>query len=266
MRWNDWPYATTDYDMYLYHYDYGTGTLGALAASSTAVQDGSQPPLEAIFIDLPDSLSYQFYQLRVVRKPGAPAGKELEVSLGRTSFFVGSIPYGSPIATSSSSIMEPADAASVFAVGAVNYNQWSYAGRQEDFSSQGPTNAWAGAEARIKPDICGPDGVSTLGYGPSSFSGTSAAAPHVAGAAALILSRHPNMLPGEVQTYLESWAEIMGSFGKDNIYGSGRLRVQITNYQPVLNPIADKTVNEGQPVSFTISASDSDDPIRPACE
>ncbi len=223
MRWDDWPTARTDYDLHLYEYDYPNRVRGSLVSFSTGIQDGSQPPVEGIVVDLPDYQTSQFYELVVGRKPESAAGKELEIHIGGNSFFVGATPSAPPIATSAGSILEPADAAGVFAVGAINRTQWNF-GPQEDFSSQGPTNAWAGSAARIKPDICGPDGVGSNTYG-ASFRGTSAAAPHVAGAAALLKSLHPNLLPGEMQSYLESWALDMGSPGKDNLYGWGRLRL-----------------------------------------
>lgn len=196
MRWNDWPNAVTDYDMYLYAYDYQSRTRGALIDYSIGMQCGSQPPVEGIVVDLPDDQPYQFYELVVLRKPGSPAGKELEIYLGGNSVIIGATPYEAPIATSAGSIMEPADAASVFAVGAINHTQWNW-GPQESYSSQGPTNAWAGSTARVKPDISGPDGVGTNTYGVfyPGFPGTSAAAPHVAGAAAVVWSLYPNLLP-----------------------------------------------------------------------
>jgi YVTN family beta-propeller protein len=225
MRWDDWQTVTTDYDMYLYYYDYQSKTVGGLAASSASLQNGPpQLPREEIEIDLPDTQEYQFYYLQVTKKPGSNAGGKLEIALGGNCYFIGSTAYSQPIATSSGSIMEPADAASVFAVGAINYANWNSNGPQEDFSSQGPTNAWAGSAARIKPDICGPDRVSSNTYG-ASFPGTSAATPHVAGAAALLWSLHPNLLPGEVQSSLESWALDMGDYGKDNLYGWGKLQL-----------------------------------------
>lgn len=227
MRWNDWPLATSDYDMYLYAYNYYPSyTRGALVAYSNGLQNGSQPPVEAIVVDLPDTPAGQFYELVVTRKAGSPAGKELEIFTAGNSFFLGATARAAPLATSAGSIWEPADAASVFTVGAVNGSS-PYSSLPEDYSSRGPTNAWAGSAGRIKPDICGPDGVKTYTYGESGpgFSGTSAAAPHVAGAAALLWSLHPNLPPAEVQSTLESWAWDMGESGKDNLSGWGRLRL-----------------------------------------
>lgn len=220
MRWNNWPNATVDYDLFLFDYETGNEV-----GSSTGHQNGSQPPLEWIVIDLPDSEDYvHYYALVVSRADGEPAGVEFELSLGGRTEFIPFYKYASPIATASSSIAEPADAESVFTVGAIDYNNWQ-TGPQEEFSSQGPTNAWAGSGARIKPDICGSDGTSGQTFGPSSFYGTSAATPHVAGAAALILSMSPYLSPDELQSILESSAVDMGQNGKDNLYGWGRLQI-----------------------------------------
>ena len=105
----------------------------------------------------------------------------------------------------------------MLAVGAINYADWAI-GPQESFSSQCPTNAWAGSSART-----GPDGVSTYTYGDAPDDGfyrASAATPHVAGLTALILSKYPGMTPDELQEAIESNSIDMGSSGKDNIYGA----------------------------------------------
>lgn len=169
-----------------------------------------------------------FYALEITKEHGEPAGTEVELFLGGTSMFFPYYKYTTPNATSPSSIWEPADAQSVLAVGAINYSNWE-TGPQEDFSSQGPTNAWAGSAARIKPDIGGPDGVCGHTYGTTSFFGTSAATPHVAGAAALILSMNPHLTADGLQSFLESNAVDMGLPGKDNLYGWGRLNLNIGN-------------------------------------
>ena len=265
MRWNDdWSKAKVDYDMYLFD---GTG----LAASSTNVQNGSQPPFEEIIIDIPDMSEEDLpktYVLFITRKSGSFAGKDIEIMLGGNSAFTPVYEGSQPIATSSSSICEPADAQSVLTVGAINQSNWT-TGPQEDFSSQGPTNAWAGSSARIKPDICGPDGTSGSTYGATGFFGTSAATPHVAGAAALILSMHPQYTVDQLRSAIEQNAIDMGSTGKDNIYGNGRLKINTTlNSRPVLewtgeagyvsDGLEPETTNGSTPVTFKIRYKDAD--------
>ena len=57
----------------------------------------------------------------------------------------------------------------------------------------------------------------------TSGDGTSFAAPHVAGAAALIKSKNPNLSPDEVQNLLQTTAIDLGAVGLDNDYGYGRI-------------------------------------------
>jgi subtilisin family serine protease len=267
MRWDDWPASTTDYDMHLYQYTGDPETPYIWVASGNGYQTGTQEPVEEIVLDLPNTVASRIYMVKVTREEGSPAGRKLEIFLGGESYFYGGSSGFPLLATSAGSIMEPADAASVLAVGAMNYAQWD-SGPQEDYSSQGPTNDWAESAARIKPDITGPDGVASFAYGtysppypatPSLFYGTSAATPHVAGAAALIKSMRPTLSPAELQSALESWAKDMGASGKDNLYGAGKLYL---NSPPVLNPVESPTIDEGTRLTFSISGLDEDnDPL-----
>lgn len=59
----------------------------------------------------------------------------------------------------------------------------------------------------------------------SAFYGTSAAAPFVTGAAALLLSRSPALTPEEVRGILVASAEDLGAQGWDDRYGAGLLRI-----------------------------------------
>ena len=56
--------------------------------------------------------------------------------------------------------------------------------------------------------------------------GTSMAAPHVAGAAALLLEENPSLTPAQVKDVLEQSADDLGAVGWDNIYGWGRINVE----------------------------------------
>src|SRR5947199_10043199 len=78
---------------------------------------------------------------------------------------------------------------------------------------------------RPKPDVAAFDAVTTTVAGFTPFVGTSAAAPHVAGAAALLLSKNPFLSPADVQDALRSTAADIGPLGDDDASGSGRIDV-----------------------------------------
>lgn len=61
----------------------------------------------------------------------------------------------------------------------------------------------------------------TYGYGPAS--GTSMAAPHAAGLAALLLAQHPDWGPQQVQERMEKTALDLGPKGRDHWFGAGRI-------------------------------------------
>ena len=92
----------------------------------------------------------------------------------------------------------------------------------EGFSSIGPT-----IDGRIKPDFTAADAVVTKTYGGTEgtacngFFGTSAAAPHVAGMAALVKQAAPFWSNDKVVTTLEAFSRDLGAAGKDNVFGSG---------------------------------------------
>ncbi|MBK8793340.1 MAG: S8 family serine peptidase [Holophaga sp.] len=91
------------------------------------------------------------------------------------------------------------------------------------FSSRGPGRP----DMAIKPDVTAP-GVninsSLLGGGYGAMSGTSMAAPHVAGAAALLLEKHPTWLPEFIKGALTGTAKDLGLDAFTQ--GSGRVQIQ----------------------------------------
>ena len=74
-------------------------------------------------------------------------------------------------------------------------------------------------------DVAAPGSAYTTvrGGGYSSASGTSFAAPIVAGIAALVLSEKPSLTPDEVQTLLKQSSDDFGQAGWDTTYGWGRV-------------------------------------------
>jgi len=95
----------------------------------------------------------------------------------------------------------------------------------------------------IKPDVSSPgQNTKTIGYDPVSgyyfitFGGTSAATPHAAGVAALLLSVNPFLTPEDISRIMQTTGVEMGVSGKDNRYGAGRLNAY-TAYQEALSEL-----------------------------
>jgi subtilisin family serine protease len=101
----------------------------------------------------------------------------------------------------------------------------------EYYSSLGPT-----IDGRLKPDLVGPDSVSSGTYGTfsqcgSGFAGTSAAAPHVAGAAALLWGLRPRSSATTIREQLDEAVLDLGAAGRDDGFGLGRLDLAKADWQ-----------------------------------
>ncbi len=94
----------------------------------------------------------------------------------------------------------------------------------ERFSSRGPVElAFPQRETRAKPNVAAFDGVATAVPGFQAFFGTSAAAPHTAAIAALLLERNPFLSPADIRATLMATAVDVGPPGFDFGAGAGRV-------------------------------------------
>jgi subtilisin family serine protease len=199
LRWDDWAKADQDFDLNLLDAD-GNRLAAAQESQSGAV--GDTPVEEIVYTGLTPGATYHvaIYAARADRAVTFDLYFEGEVAL--------------EFSTSDYSLISPADASDALAVGAVN---WS-ADRITDYSSRGPT-----ADGRVKPDLAAPSEVDNVTY--QHFGGTSAAAPHVAGAAALVWGAFPSLDRQQVWDYLMTNALDRGPAGLDDTYGAGRLQL-----------------------------------------
>ncbi|HEY3174706.1 MAG TPA: S8 family serine peptidase [Candidatus Polarisedimenticolia bacterium] len=225
MSWDDPPDASTnDYDLYLFR-----NSTGALVAASGAAQDGTQAPLEAIFFT--NTGTQGFFDLRVQNYLDRADPRTLEIFIIESPFRT-VFPGGATLNydTSSGSVAMMADSGGgVMSVGAIDASDPDN-DTIEGFSSRGPTG-----DGRLKPDIAGIDGVAVTGAGgfPTSFFGTSAAAPHAVAVAALLLQMAPCLQgapsdPGAAEererlgSLIRSRAIDLGEPGPDETFGHGR--------------------------------------------
>ena len=236
--WNDpLAHATDDYDLYL------LDSSGNIVSFSQNLQTGTQDPYERVntttgnqrlavvkfkgdnkylslsalrgrFVDSSDGL-------KAYVTPGETSGH----SAAKDAFSVAA----APAAAAFPQPLEPGDPANP----AGPYpGTFSSSTKIERFSSDGPrkiffnadgTAVAGGSVVRQKPDITAADGVSTSVAGFSPFFGTSAAAPHAAAIAGLVLSGNPGLSPADVRQALTATAVDIGAPGVDNRTGYGVL-------------------------------------------
>jgi len=210
LHWDDWGAVDQDYNLHLYRWPGGSDIYRV--ASSTNTQNGvaGQTPEEYISYTTEGWNCYAWVVERV--------SSDRDVCLRLRAPKTGHLNYW----TTSRSITFPADSQDAVTVGAVDVDS-PYS--LENYSSQGPTFGASGVctEGSTKPDIVAYANVSTVSYGSTGFNGTSAATPHVAGASALVKQLYPAYTVTQLQNYLESETLDLGTPGKDNLYGWGRL-------------------------------------------
>ena len=209
LQWSN-PFGQSGDDYDLYVLDSNLIFIG----SSTDAQDGNDNPVEFVALDNSGSGTTKRFSLLVDRFSGLPQRLEMYVSgVSRIAF-----------TTSEGSIAGHANASGIITVASINAADTGNDDAAE-YSSRGPAKIFfPAAEDRSKPEIAAIDGVMVTGAAgfPSPFFGTSAAAPHLAAIAALMLDRNPAATPAEIRQALQQTAVDLGATGFDFTFGSGR--------------------------------------------
>jgi hypothetical protein len=281
LTWDDaFGKSANNYDLFLVKQ-----SNGQIVARSTDVQSGSQDPVE--IIDYTNTGSNDFFQIVVQNVRDQAQAKNLNLfsfspecaadgprllanghherhnyNTATRSMSAQSDAGGTPVSVISAAAVCSASAAAqgVFAGSAAPNESCTDRSNStiEFFSSQGPT-----IDGRTKPDITGVDGVSVTAAGSfeSPFFGTSAAAPHVAGIAALALQAAPCLLTGKsgalgsdearakLRGLLVNNAVRLGAGLPNNTFGYGRAdaAASVAHAVPAFSGGASVTVSGNSP-------------------
>ncbi len=233
LHWADPNAASSnDYDLFIFD-----STGATLKCASTAVQNGTQDPLEYCYPG--DNYTNAAAGDLIVVAIASGATRAIHIDTERATLAVG---------TSGATFGHNA-AAQTFTMAATYWNAAHtgakiFAGGAADpvetFSSDGPRKIFYnpdgtsitpgnylfgtnGGTTLQKPDATGADGVSTATPGFLPFFGTSAAGPHAAGIAALIKSANPALTNTQIRNILTNTAVDNMAPGVDRDSGHGLL-------------------------------------------
>ena len=237
LKWSDPLGASTnDYDLFVLD---STGTT--VKGFSIGVQSGRQDPYEVIRVGTGcGTASARGYcpalndRIVVVLYSGSPRALRLDTNRGQLSIRTAGSTFGhnagANTVTTAATYWNSAHTGTRPFVGASN--------PIEPFSSDGPRRIFYnpdgtqitpgnllfrtnGGMTLQKPDLTAADGVSTRTPGFLPFFGTSAASPHAAGIAALILSAQPGWTPAQVAGAMKGTALDAMAPGVDRDAGFG---------------------------------------------
>lgn len=223
LAWSDpWGASGNDYDVYIVNAA-GTTVLDA----GVDLQDGNDNPIEVVY-----GGAFAGEQLVVARYQGNDRQLSVVTNRGRFSEHgTGGASYGHNSGRNAVSVAA-APAADPYQAGHPSGpfpNPFTNANVSELFSSDGPRRyyfqpdgtAIPGGEVVTKPDVTAADGTTTTTPGFIPFFGTSAAAPHAAAIAALMMDANPSAPAATIRSALVSTAIDIEAPGIDNVTGAG---------------------------------------------
>jgi subtilisin family serine protease len=216
LHWDDRTTASArNLDLFLYRAD----TMELLAYSNNT-QNGTQDPLEVLIYENDGKIPVDTLLRIGMQDPSSreSVSPELHLFMYGSGFFP-----DRDLMHSNGSVIGHQAAAGIITVGAVGSDS---IGTPEFFSSRGPVRiAYPNPDLRSKPEICGISGVMVSGAGgfpavmPGRFTGTSAAAPHIAGIAASVWGAYPDLKASQIRDLLYASADPIADA---NACGHGR--------------------------------------------
>ncbi|QRP51049.1 S8 family serine peptidase [Amycolatopsis sp. FDAARGOS 1241] len=299
LHWSD-PLgaASDDYDLYL------LDAAGNVVSFSQDVQDGTQDPYEQLATPLFGGTGLRLAVVKFTGEgrylsltafgsrfrdsaDGLKAYSTPGVVVGHSSARDAFAVAAAPAAAAFGRLLEPGDPANPTGPfpGA-----FSSASKAERFSSDGPRRMFyeadgtpitpgnfssTGGEVRNKPEITAADGVRTSVGGFDPFFGTSAAAPHAAAIASLVLSGNPGLSASDVRDAFLHTAVDIEAPGSDNLTGAGVLLadkvLEYTGASPqpyvqakqptVTGPDGGSTLDPGDTAKVTLPVTNTGDGI-----
>ncbi|MDG1988562.1 MAG: S8 family serine peptidase [Acidimicrobiales bacterium] len=177
LSWND---PATDLDLCLFDMELLAGDGQPTLIACTENPQGSGELATEILTLANYTGTQHRYSYGLARRSGP------ETTYEARTWGTGSLQFANPAA----SIAVPGNVADVITVGAVNWDTEVL----QPYSAWGPNHM-----GDRKPEVVGPDQVTTSAWAGVENTGTSYAAPHVAGMVALILGAAPNLTPAGVK-------------------------------------------------------------------
>ena len=230
LEWNDtWSGSSNDYALYLYDAD------GNVVAYSDDTQSGlsSHHPQEMLHTrDLPSSCGGTFKGLSLaVRKKASANVRRIRINTfgGHLVFEQGGSTYGHSCAEHVLSV-----GAAPVPSGSASFSPTTV---PANYSSDGPAwrffditgSAIVGGRMLRKPDVLGAATVACATPGFESFSGTSAAAPHVAAIVGLMLEANAEMSPQDVFEVLTNSTFSTSGWSPSAGYGALNAEAAVSN-------------------------------------
>jgi hypothetical protein len=235
--------SNNDYDLFLLN---SAGTC--VAAASTRFQTGTQDPYEGLQVPGFGTCSPVNGRIVIVKFSGSARFMHLSTGRGILSTATAGEIHGHSATSAANSFA----VAATPAVGP-SPNPFNSSNTVETYSSDGPRRIFLDADGVAltpndlsstggvvlnKPDFTAADCVSVTGAGdfPSTFCGTSAAAPHAGAIAALVKSTNLSLTAAQVRTALLASAIDIHATGPDRNSGAGIVMAD-TGVQNVLTPL-----------------------------